>query len=141
MFNILKLVILLLLGWIVYVTLFGTADERERRNNLLGKAGALGKEIVGVFQHEAKKFNAGEYDAALKKLSEAIQNLQQADKGEFAKKITELESKRKALLVQLEQAQKLKAAGDQVVGNKQMQDDLKKLSQEIDELSKQMTQK
>jgi DNA repair exonuclease SbcCD ATPase subunit len=142
--RLLGLVFVLMLGWFIYSQLFGTDAERAKGQALAGKAKDLGKEIVGIFQHEAnREKTSGTYSTALNKLGDALKNLTAADsKSEFKTKIAELEAKRKALEEQMKQAQSLKNTGAKAAGDlSDKEAEIKALAEEVQKLAEQMEKK
>jgi predicted ribosome quality control (RQC) complex YloA/Tae2 family protein len=78
--NILYLLVIAVIGWVIYVSLYGKSDDIKLRNNLLEKGKELGLAVSDIFKSETKKVNSGDYDEVFSKLNETLDELKKASK-------------------------------------------------------------
>ena len=139
--NLVMLLIVALIGWIVYVTFFGKPEDIELRNKLLGTGKQFGQSVVDIFKSESGKVKDGTYDEVFKKLDGAIEQLKQADqkKGEYSNDIKRLTDEKQRLEKLIEQNKGV--AGRGVDPNAENNENLKKLAQDIVDLTNKMETK
>jgi hypothetical protein len=65
-----KLVLLLVAGILVYNYFFGSADEKEDSKKVFGQVKGVVVSVGQLLKTEKDKFDAGKYDSALNKLGE-----------------------------------------------------------------------
>lgn len=78
--NLIMFGILLIGGWVTYVSFFGKPEDIELRNRLFNKGKELGEVVTDIFKSESNKINAGEYDKIFKKLGETLDEIKKASK-------------------------------------------------------------
>ena len=110
--NLIKIVLVVAAGILIYNYFFGTPDEKENAKEVFQKIKAAGKEVaeVGIaikdlLQSEREKFDAGKYDNALDKMGKLLGGLkdQAADLDQrYIDKINQLDDKRKDLEQQVD---------------------------------------
>ena len=69
---VIPLTILLTVGLVGYNYFWGTAEEKKKSQEIVGKFKDLGSEVVGLLKSEHKKYDEGKFDDALAKISERI---------------------------------------------------------------------
>ncbi|WCL80661.1 hypothetical protein PPO43_11840 [Saprospira sp. CCB-QB6] len=140
--KLITLVIVALIGWIVYVSVLGTPEDKAVRNELLGSAKDFGQTVVKVFNHEKDKVEAGTYDEVLDKLDKAIDNLKKADEDQdYAQKLKDLEAERQRIKEMLAAGQNAKSARSAQDPNAATQEDIRKLAEEVVKVSEEMEKK
>ena len=101
--SLIKLGLLLAVGIIGYNYFLGTEAEKESSKKIINEVKDVGKSVGKLLKAEKQKFDAGKYDHALSKISDAFQDLKSKAKNvkdngnEFLSKIKELEEKKKEL--------------------------------------------
>lgn len=79
--NILYLVFVGVIIWVVYATFFGNSEDRAMRDRLFKGLKETGSAITDILHSQKGKYNAGEYDQALEKISGVIAQLKQTKDG------------------------------------------------------------
>ncbi|HFA50471.1 MAG TPA: hypothetical protein ENJ95_15775 [Bacteroidetes bacterium] len=135
--NLLKLVMVILIGVLVYNYFLGTPDEKEGAKKIFREVKDVAVGVKDLVKSEKKKFDAGKYDKAVDKIGGLLHKLKlKADKldEKYVKRIQELEKTRKDLKDALydyeDQDGKLKTEED----TKNMTKDLDKLLEETQSL-------
>jgi len=73
--QLLKLVFLFVIGWIIYVQFWGTADEKALRQNLFENVRETGKNVGSILKNSKDKVQDGSFDDALSKIGTSIGTL------------------------------------------------------------------
>ena len=134
--TIIKLIIVFTIGWLIYANFFGTPEEKQIAGNITSSFKGLASGITSAIKNEVDK---GTFTTAFNKTSEAIASLKEGDaEGKFAAKIAELQAEKERLESQVQTAKKLKSTIDQATADEQTKEDLKKLADQIDKVSKEM---
>jgi len=97
--RLLKFGILIVIGLVGYNYFFGTAEEKAKSKDIIGKVSDIGKAGVGLIKEEVAKFKEGKYDSALDKIGNGLQSAktQIEDKGgKLMDNIEDWESKKEA---------------------------------------------
>ncbi|MEK7254324.1 MAG: hypothetical protein AAB316_06245 [Bacteroidota bacterium] len=111
--NLLKLLIIVVLGILIYNYFMGSDSEKEGAKKIFGEVKDVGVAVKDLLKSEKQKFDAGKYDKALDKIEDMLAKLKRTAKDgeEHLDKIEELERKREALERELaeysEEAEKL----------------------------------
>lgn len=133
---IIKLIVVFTIGWLIYASFFGNAEEKKIAGNITSSFKGLVSGITSAIKNEADK---GTFTTAFQKTSEAISSLKNGDaSGEFSAKIAELEAEKQRLETQVNNAKKLKSTIDQATSDEKTKEDLKKLADKIEQVSKEM---
>lgn len=98
--SLIKLVVLIAIGVLVYNFFFGTETEKQASKDVFRKGGELVTSVFGIVKNEGEKFKAGKYDDALEKVGGLFDDLK--DKAEeidekYVDRIAELDRKRREL--------------------------------------------
>lgn len=107
--RILTLVVAFLIGWIIYVQFFGTAEDKALKAELLGNVKETGQSVLDILSAEKNRIEEGAYYEALDKLAEAIDKLRNEDKrsgGRYAEELANLEQQRNALKKRIAKVEK-----------------------------------
>ena len=73
--QLLKLLFLFVIGWIIYVQFWGTADEKALRQNLFENVRETGKNVGSILKNSKDKVQDGSFDDALSKIGTSIGTL------------------------------------------------------------------
>ncbi len=97
-----RLVILLLIGILVYNYFFGTQEEKETSKKIFGEVRDLGKATWDLLRSEKAKFDEGKYDEAVDKVGNLIDRLRGTartidNNKDLLARLDELERKRQQL--------------------------------------------
>lgn len=96
--NILKFVIMLVIGILIYNYFFGTQEEKAQSKEIFSEAKDLGKAAWGLLRSEKDKFDDGKYDEATDRvggLFKSLKNKAQENKDSDALlELKELEKER-----------------------------------------------
>ncbi len=97
--NLLYLIFVGVVIWVVYATFFGNSDDKAMRDRLFKGLSETGSAITDILQSQKGRYNAGEYDQALDKLSAVIEQLKKAEggTGEKAAEVARLEKQKAEL--------------------------------------------
>lgn len=72
---IIKVVLLLVVGVIGYNYFFGTAEEKESAQRIVGQVKQLTQSVADLLKSEKEKFDEGKYDAAISQLKSALNTI------------------------------------------------------------------
>ena len=98
--SLIKLVLFLVVGILVYNFFFGTEAEKESSRQVFNSGKALVGNVVGLLRSEKEKFEAGKYDNALAKVDDLFDDLKDkaADLDEkYVDRLRDLDDKREQL--------------------------------------------
>lgn len=128
---VLSLLFVVVVGWVVKTTFFGTNEERETRDRLFQGLQTTGKAIGEILSSEKGKFSTGKYDDAIDKVNDALGSLKSNSKSagvdddaEVSASIAELEQKKADLERKVELYNTAQAAAEkskQLAENKKSQ--------------------
>ncbi|MBK8878807.1 MAG: hypothetical protein IPN74_09740 [Haliscomenobacter sp.] len=146
-----RLLILLVIGVLVYNYFLGTPEEKESSKTIFREVKQLGKSTWALLKTEKMKMEDGKYDAALDKIGLLYEELEERARSgkdrESLDRIMELDRQRRALndrLVQLEedQAGARTSAEKQQAGKEEarLKTDLRSLFAETERLMNDMEQ-
>ncbi len=148
--SLIKLVLVLIIGILVYNYFLGTDTEKEQSRQVFDKGKELAKTVFDVVKTEKEKFDAGKYDNALEKIGDLFKDLKEkaADFGDqYEDRIANLDEKRKELERRLddlksEEGQQPKAYDNMSPKGEQqarrIEKELEKLMEKIDSLMEDM---
>ena len=98
--SLIKLVVLIAIGVLVYNFFFGTESEKAASRNVFRKGGELVGSVVGIIKDEGDKFKAGKYDDALDKIGGLFDDLKDKARDideQYVDRIADLDRKRREL--------------------------------------------
>jgi len=130
------LVILFVIGWVVYVQFWGSADEKALRQNLFENVKETSKTVGNIIRSSKDKVKEGSFDDALSKIGSSIGSLTEEAKGMGEKYSTQLESinERKEQLDNL--LEKLKLKKEEETDEEAIERAERDFSQKIDKVNK-----
>lgn len=104
--SLIKLVLFLVAGVLVYNYFFGTAEEKAQSKEIFTDIKSLTKSAVGLLKSEKQKFDEGKYDEAVDKIGGLIDNLkgkaeQLEDNRELLDQIAGLQRQQRSLETKL----------------------------------------
>lgn len=104
--SLIKLVLFLVAGILVYNYFFGTAEEKAQSKEIFTDIKSLTKSAVGLLKSEKQKFDEGKYDEAVDKIGGLIDNLkgkaeQLEDNRELLDQIADLQRQQRSLETKL----------------------------------------
>ncbi len=146
--SLLKLLLILVVGVLVYNYFLGTEEEKETAREVFGKVKDVGVAVKDLIQSEKEKFDKGKYDKALDKIGGLFEDLKQKAKdidGNYLDRISQLEDKRRDLEDRLnslnhdqpDQYDDMQEKGDSTEKTK-IRDDLEKLMEETERIMEDM---
>ena len=98
--SLIKIVLFVVVGILVYNFFFGTEEEKESSRQVFNSGKALVGNVVGLLRSEKDKFEAGKYDNALDKvenLFDDLKNKAQDIDEQYVDRLRDLDDKREAL--------------------------------------------
>jgi hypothetical protein len=120
--SLLKLLVVLVIGVLVYNYFFGTPSEKETSKEIFSDVRDLGKASWGLLRSEKEKFDAGKYDEAVDKVGGLLRSLngKARDIGdrESLQRLEELERRRVALDKEITEMDRLNETGKTTAANK-----------------------
>ena len=137
--RVLKLAVLLLLGWIVYVQFWGTTDQKALRKQMFDGVKKTGKSIGDIAKSEKGKFKDVSFKDALSKVGTSIDNLRENSKersANFKDKVNKLSEKKKGLDNLLEKLKLKKDSEITADEEKTVQEELKSLGELMEEIAR-----
>lgn len=106
--TILKFLAILVIGILVYNTLYGTEEEKAASKKIVKEGKEVFIAIKDLLKSEKKKYDAGKYDDALVKIENAFDNLKEKARAindsELLDKIAELDKERRRIQEKLDDA-------------------------------------
>ena len=113
--NLLKLLVLVVVGVLVYNYFFGTPEEKETSKEIFSEVRDLGKATWGLLRSEKKKFDEGKYDEAVDKVGGLLGSLrsraQQDKNADALNELEDLERRRRELDREIDELQRLSTTG------------------------------
>lgn len=111
--TLIKLVLVLVVGILIYNFFFGTSQEKEQSREVFKKTGAVLNSTWDLLKSERAKFDAGKYDKALEKLGGAYREIR--EQAEYVdekvlKRLDDLERRKAQLEKELDGIEKEDAA-------------------------------
>jgi hypothetical protein len=147
MSGIIKLVLFLVVGVLIYNYFLGTDEEKKESEKIFTEVKALGKATWGILKAEKQKFNEGKYDEAVAKVESILSSLRsQAGKTNDRSSIIEVENlelKRQQLEKELADLERLNQSGKTTAAaakEDQIKKDWKTLMEATELLMKNMEQ-
>jgi flagellar basal body-associated protein FliL len=70
--NLIYLIIIILVGIVGYMYFFGKGEDRERAANVVEETKELGKSIGDFLKRQKEKYDEGEFDKLMDKVSDTI---------------------------------------------------------------------
>jgi hypothetical protein len=135
---IIRLLMLLVIGLIMYNYFLGDKEEKETSEVILKQVKDLGTSLSGLLVSEKEKFDHGKYDKALDRISEFTASLKKSEKTMDSNEIAQLrqiEMKEKELRKRLNDSTKI--SGEEVeTEQKALQLELRSLLRDADTLLK-----
>lgn len=105
--NLIKLVLIAVVGILVYNSFYGTDAEKETSRKVFGEVKDVWVAVGDLLRTEKQKFDEGKYDTALDKISDSFDSLKEKAKeindSELLDKIAELDQERKRIQERLEE--------------------------------------
>lgn len=98
--SLIKLIIVLTIGILVYNYFLGSDTEKENAHKIFKEVKELGVAVKDLLKSEKEKFDSGKYDEALDKIGGLFKDLKRKAKDfdeNYVDRITELDEKRKSL--------------------------------------------
>ncbi len=98
--SLLKLVLLLVVGILIYNYFLGTSEEKANSKAVFQKVKELGGEVGTLLKAEKTKYKEGKYDEALDKIGGILDNLKKNAKEfdeKYVDRISELDKQRQEL--------------------------------------------
>ena len=95
--SLIRLVVLVVIGVLVYNYFLGTDEEKENASRIFQEVKEVGSSVADLLRSEKEKFDSGKYDAALDKVGGLFDNIRanQDDlKGDYNDELTDLEKER-----------------------------------------------
>lgn len=133
--KLISLVFFFVVGWVVYTQFFGTEQEQEMGQEVISNAKETVQGIFNIFQHESGKIKEGTYDDSIEKLGNLLDKLRaEAKDGKQQEELTELMQETKRIKEQVEKSKE----GLESINDEQTKEDLKKLTQEVQEIVNKM---
>ena len=113
--NLLKLLVLVVVGVLVYNYFFGTPEEKETSKEIFSEVRDLGKATWGLLRSEKQKFDEGKYDEAVDKVGGLLGSLrsraQQDKNADALNELEDLERRRRELDREIDELQRLSTTG------------------------------
>ncbi len=146
-----RLLILLVIGVLVYNYFLGTPEEKESSKTIFREVKQLGKSTWALLKSEKTKMEEGKYDAALDKIGLLYEELEERARSgkdrESLDRLMELDRQRRALNDRLDQLEE-NQAGARTASEKQqtvreeerLKSDLRSLFAETERLMNDMEQ-
>jgi basic membrane lipoprotein Med (substrate-binding protein (PBP1-ABC) superfamily) len=98
--SLLKLLVILVLGILIYNYFLGTDQEKQGAKKIFGEMKDVGVAVKDLLKSEKEKFDAGKYDKAVDKIGNVLDGLKRNAKDfdeKYLDRIDELEAKRKEI--------------------------------------------
>jgi ElaB/YqjD/DUF883 family membrane-anchored ribosome-binding protein len=113
--GIIKLILVLVVGVLIYNYFLGSEEEKQESEKIFTEVKELGKATWGLLKSEKQKFNDGKYDEAVGKVSSLLSSLRNKantsnDKA-AVQELEQLEGKRQQLEKELAELERLKQSG------------------------------
>jgi chromosome segregation ATPase len=130
-----RVVLVLVIGVLVYNYFFGTAEEKENVQNITGKVKDLGGAVKDLLVDEKEKFDSGKYDDALDKMGTLLENLKEKGAA-YRDQIADLDQKRKAVQDHVDQVKNMTEGNEEEIDmvKKELQDLMKETEKLIQEM-------
>jgi chromosome segregation ATPase len=130
-----RVVLVLVIGVLVYNYFFGTAEEKENVQNITGKVKDLGGAVKDLLVVEKEKFDSGKYDDALDKMGSLFENLKEKGAA-YRDQISDLDQKRKAVQEHVDQVKNMTEGNEEEIDmvKKELQDLMKETEKLIQEM-------
>lgn len=115
--SLIKLVLALAVGILVYNFFFGTPEEKDQSKAVFNKAGELMGSVWGLLRSEKEKFDEGKYDEALAQIDQLINTV--SDKAnelgeDYPERLAELKERKRQLEAQLDTYEEVKEQAGEV---------------------------
>jgi hypothetical protein len=103
--SLIKLAVIAIAAILVYNYLFGTSEEKDNSRRVFGQMRSVVVSVADLVKAERTKFDAGKYDAALDKLSDAYRAIRQQAQhvdDKVIKRLDDLERRKTSLQEELD---------------------------------------
>lgn len=143
MWRLLKLLVLLVIGWVIYVQFWGTTDQKQLRKNLFENVRQTGKSVGDIAKKENEKLKGKSFKEVLGKVGETIDKVK-TDTQNFGsktkEKVAEIERKKKELDNLLEKFNLKKGDDDELSAEEdsEVKKKVKSLGDLMEDLAKDM---
>jgi len=113
--SLLKLLVVVVIGVLIYNYFFGTPEEKATSKEIFSEVRDLGKATWGLLKSEKQKFDEGKYDEAVDKVGGLLSSLKSkaksSDDDQAVAKLEELERRRLALDQEIAELDRLNKSG------------------------------
>ena len=139
--SLLKLLVILVVGILIYNLFLGTDEEKQGAKKIVGEVKDVGVAVKDLVKSEKEKFDKGKYDKAVDKIGNMLSSLK-SNANEFDKKylkrIEELQLKRKQLKDELDSFDETGTAGTGGADTNAIKEGSRELLKELETLMKEM---
>ena len=135
--NLIKLILLVLVGLIIYNYFYGSVEEKARSEKIFDGVKNVFVSVKELVQAEKEKFDAGKYDKALDKVGDLFKDFRSESQevgDELKEQLTKLEAEKDALQERI--AQKEKKGLWTEAEKEQTKEDFRQLIQKTEQLFK-----
>jgi len=140
--TIIQVALVLIVFVLVYNYFFGTSEEKETSTEIFQEIKDVGVSVKDLLKAEKEKFDEGKYDNAVKKMRELFQDLESKARElspEYVDDVQNLESQRKDLEGQLDQAKEtIEDVGEKAEKVKEINRSLDQLMKDTEALIEEM---
>ena len=140
--TIIQVALVLIVFVLVYNFFFGTSEEKETSTEIFQEIKDVGVSVKDLLKAEKEKFDEGKYDNAVKKMRELFQDLESKARElspEYVDDVQNLESQRKDLEGQLDQAKEtIEDVGEKAEKVKEINRSLDQLMKDTEALIEEM---
>lgn len=117
--NLISLIVVLLIGWVVYVTFFGTAEDKVLRDKLFSGVKDTGKTVGEIFKSEKGKYQKGMYDKEITQINTLIETLSNNEEAakkdgmDYSAELEELRARKERMEDMIDTYDKVQAAAEE----------------------------
>ena len=134
--SLIRLVIFLVIGVLVYNFFLGTPEEKETSRKIWTEVKEVGVAVKDLIKSEKEKFDEGKYDNALEKIGNVFTDLKIKAEGihsKYLRRIDKLDEKRQNLERRLSELEEEKVQRPEEYNRKSKREE-RKLNQELEKL-------
>jgi Zn-dependent M32 family carboxypeptidase len=147
--NLIKLLVLFLVGWLIYTQVLGRGTEAEKQQGaeLIENGKNVLSSVFGIISNEGQKFKDGTYDDAIDKLGSLLDDLRsKTNDSELQAKLDELKQeeeriKKEITEVKQDETTAARPTTDPSEKEAKTEKDLKKLTEDIQTVLQLMSKK